>query len=324
MSTVDVKEWMAEVGKLFEKHQYPSYLVFNMDETMVNPGKNKYKVIVRATGKQPTEAMQKKGEHITFAVCIAANGSHVKTAVILPLKHLPQLPPSFESYYGISGTANGWMTKETFQLWAENIFVPFVRQVRKNFNTPDQRAILFVDGHSSRLDETAIQILVENKIDVMCLLAHSSTVLQPLDLTVNGEFKRHLGAHFSDKPGETVNDRRVRLLGIAGMCLDASLNCLNITQGFAKTGLYPFSPDAPLDSNLVRNPLTQFIYPPTKKSKRGPDICGKLLTDGKIFVPHQLPQPQPLQISATLQPPPLPPPSPQQAHQTVPQITSLN
>jgi hypothetical protein len=38
---------MKEVGNLYEKYEFPPYLIFNMDETMVDVGGSKLKVITR-------------------------------------------------------------------------------------------------------------------------------------------------------------------------------------------------------------------------------------------------------------------------------------
>jgi hypothetical protein len=283
--------WMDKLGDLIKTHHYPSSLILNMDETMLHPGKNKFKVLVRSQGHRPTIKMEKKGEHITFALCIAANGSYVKPLIILPLKTLPELPVSFSNFYAYSGQANGWIDQQIYQLWVKALLIPYVQQVRKQFNIPQQRALLIIDGHNSREDRIATQLLRENNIDELCLPAHSSTVLQPLDLTVNGEFKKLLGNNFSSECGESNTTRRIRLLGIAGMALQSSMTILNIVKGFAKAGIHPFSRNAPLNSALVRDPLKELVPPKPVKKVRGVSISGQLITDGFVIKPLTLPPP---------------------------------
>jgi hypothetical protein len=90
--------------------------------------------------------------------------------------------------------------------------------------------------------------LKKNNIDELCLPAHSSTVFQPLDLTVNGKFKKLLENNFSSKCGELNTTKRIRLLRIAGMALQSSMTILNIVKGFVKASIHLFSRNAPLNS----------------------------------------------------------------------------
>jgi hypothetical protein len=126
--------------------------------------------------------------------------------------------------------------------------------------------------------------------------AHCSTVLQPLDLTVNGEFKRLLGKYWKPQLGEMKDVKRERLLYIAGLCLDGACTILNITSGFSKAGISPYSLEAPLNSSLVRDPATQYVSERKTKRKYGPNISGKVITDGMVIplisLPTELPPPQ--------------------------------
>lgn len=100
---------MRQVERLLQEHRYPPSLIYNFDETMVYPGKRNTKVIVRSHGPRPIEKILNKGEHITFGLCIAADGSSMKPLCILPLKTMPNLPPSMQSFYVITGQASGWI-----------------------------------------------------------------------------------------------------------------------------------------------------------------------------------------------------------------------
>jgi hypothetical protein len=77
-----------------------------MDETMLHLKKNKFKVLVRSQGHKSIIKMEKKGKHIIFALCIAANRSYVKPLIILPLKTLFELLVSFSNFYAYSRQAN--------------------------------------------------------------------------------------------------------------------------------------------------------------------------------------------------------------------------
>jgi hypothetical protein len=275
---------MEKLETLMKQHQYPPALIFNFDETMLHPGKNNLKVLVRSTGQRPTSKMITKEEHITFGVCVSAVGGKLPPLLILPLKTLPDLPPSLLNYYTITGQSNGWITTEIYSKWIIQVFIPYVVQKRRELNLPNTRALLIVDGHSSRLDATSVSALQQYAIDELVIPAHSSTILQPLDLAPFASFKSLLSKHFKPQTDEPKDARRIKLLAIAAMCLDTALSLLHVTSGFVRAGIYPFNKLAPLNSSLLK-PLTHTLtIQHSKRRKRGPQISGTLLTGGQPMV----------------------------------------
>ena len=65
------------------------------------------------------------------------------------------------------------------------------------------------------------------------------------------------------------------------MCLTSAMTPLYIMEGFSKTGICPFSVEAPLNSELVIDPIEKIDPLPPKKKKRGHGISGKFLIEGK-------------------------------------------
>src|SRR5690349_13867301 len=133
---------MDQLGGLMTKHNYSPSLIFNFDETFLHPGKSQLKVLVRSKGNRPTVKMLAKGEHITFGVCIAADGGRVAPVLVLPLKTLPELPTSLLHFFTITGQENGWITSDIWSKWIKEIFVQYVEERRKKLNLKDARALL--------------------------------------------------------------------------------------------------------------------------------------------------------------------------------------
>ena len=44
--------------------------------------------------------------------------------------------------------------------------------------------ILFLDGHNSHISVEVINLAIQNKITLICLIPHSTHVLQPLDVSM--------------------------------------------------------------------------------------------------------------------------------------------
>jgi hypothetical protein len=60
----------------------------------------------------------------------------------------------------------------------------------------EEWVLLLVDGHNSRDFMPSIIVFEIHRVIVLVLPAHSATVLQPLDLQPNTQFKRVLTTHF--------------------------------------------------------------------------------------------------------------------------------
>lgn len=276
---------MEELEELMEKWKFPPELIFNMDETMMDASGYKVKVITRANSPRPFTENESKMEHITLGLCISASGGYLRPLCILPLKTLPPLEPNVVHFYSISGQENGFISKEIWHEWVRTVFIPHVNSVRQKLGMPDQKVLLLVDSHSTRKHEPTIKLFEENNILVFILPAHSSTILQPLDLTCNKELKRVLRLYFLPLLNEDRATKRNRLLHTSVLCLQSALTALQITTGFARAGIWPFSKEAPLNSNLVRNPLQELEFQAPIKRKRGPSIAGKVLTNGVALPP---------------------------------------
>ena len=88
MSKDQVVTWMEELEKLMKENSYSPYLIFNYDETMVQPGTPRLKVLTKAKENTPVVATSNNMEHITFGICVSAAGAAIKPLVVLPLKTL--------------------------------------------------------------------------------------------------------------------------------------------------------------------------------------------------------------------------------------------
>ena len=102
--------------------------------------------------------------------------------------------------YFFKSSTSGWITDEIFVDWIKKQYIPEI-QVRRFFiNMPNTRVLL--DTHKSCDNDEFKKLCADASIyynfycfyfyfdiDVIVLPAHSSTVLQPLNLIINGRFK---------------------------------------------------------------------------------------------------------------------------------------
>ncbi len=138
--------------------------------------------------------------------------------------------------------------------------------------------MFIVDSHSTCQHKPTIKLFNYNNILVDVIPAHTSTIIQPLDLAPNGEFKRYLQKYFKPNPEEDKPTKCNRLLTTSVFCLQAALTALPITQGFSRAGIWPYNKETPLHSNLIRDPLNEIPPPPPRSGRKRVNIAGKVLT----------------------------------------------
>ena len=79
---------------------------------------------------------------------------------------------------------SGWMEGQQFLEWFSKVFVAGTSNL-------DGPKLLIFDGHSSHISPQVVDLAVQNNIELLCLPAHTSSILQPLDVAV---FKAVKGA----------------------------------------------------------------------------------------------------------------------------------
>ena len=77
---------------------------------------------------------------------------------------------------------NGWITQDIYLEW----FKFFIKSI-----PPERPVLLIEDGHGSHITLDVIEISRRNDIHLLCLPAHTSHILQPLDIGVFKSFKTH-------------------------------------------------------------------------------------------------------------------------------------
>jgi hypothetical protein len=88
---------------------------------------------------------------------------------------------------------SGWISNDLFKEIIFENFLQNVEKKRKLLNNENLRALLVLDGHSTRNQIDIWKILKAKNIDVLALPSHTSNLLQPLDLCTNAQFKLQLG-----------------------------------------------------------------------------------------------------------------------------------
>lgn len=233
--------------------------IFNMDESGVQLNNKPGKVLAKK-GTRAVKSLTsgEKGETITVVACCNAIGNFLPPVLIIKgVNKKPEfeegLPPGSKVYMQ---KKSAYISSELFYKWLTEHFIP-----RK----PPGKVLLILDGHSSH--SSAVNMLEtarDNDVILLCLPSHTTSALQPLDVSVFGPFKKYYYAETNNfirtNPQKKLNRYNSGQL-IARAWIRATTSA-NAISGFRGSGIYPVNPNALSDaefaiSDIALGELTQ-------------------------------------------------------------------
>lgn len=168
-------------------------------------------------------------ERVTVHCCISAAGQSIPPLIIYP-RCLPETPyaqdgPS-DAIYTVS--PKGLMEAELFLEWLEH----FIR-----FAPSDRPLLLYLDQNETHMSKQVVDFCAGHGIEVVCLPAHVSHLLQPLDVAVFGALKTAFAAVTTDR-------KRRHFSAVLKEAYEEAVTADSVREGFRLTGLYPLSREA--------------------------------------------------------------------------------
>ena len=126
-------------------------------------------------------------EHITFQVAISASGKAVATLVIFS-KNLPRsnYSDSLPDEWSFVCTDLGYINNGIFLSWFRDCFVKQIGRSRP--------VLVVMDNQTSRLSAELIDFAKSESTELLCLPAHSTHLLQPLDVGFYHLFKTNVSS----------------------------------------------------------------------------------------------------------------------------------
>ena len=145
-------------------------------------------------------------------------------------------PPPQTAGIASGKPGNAWMTKDLFLLYLEH----FVSHVHPS---PENPVLILMDNHESHTSYDAILLAKEKGIHLLTFPPHTSSRLQPLDVSVYGPLKTYWSQAMENwlrlHPGRAVTEYEIgELLGVA---FPKAFSQTNITSGFSKPGIFPLN-----------------------------------------------------------------------------------
>ena len=115
-----------------------------------------------------------------------------------------------------------------------------------------QHILLLFDDHTSHISPTLIKWARTQNLILFVLPAHTSHILQPLDVSLFGPFKYFYYSECSSFMQQNIG-RVITRYDICSLACKAYLKAstpVNIQSGFRKTGIFPFSQEAVSEEKL--------------------------------------------------------------------------
>lgn len=231
-------DWFSQVKKVYDENDFHTkpYHVFNCDETGMQCDLGKLKLICRkglSNPKRLCNSNQKK--MYTVLACCNEFGSFLPVHIMFRGKRLManwvKGGPANATY---STSKSGWMEGDQFSEWFNKTFIPHCNKLAGS-------KILFLGGHASHLTIELVEKAKANNIILFKLPAHTSHLIQPLDVgvfkTTKLKWKEILNAHikttgFRDISNDVFTKLMVKVTE-KGMLPE------NARSGFNASGIFP-------------------------------------------------------------------------------------
>ena len=178
-SQITVDSYFSNLELTMQKHGLYNkpHLIFNIDEKGIST-EHKPPYVVASSSHCPSAVTSGRGKTVTILGGGNAAGFAIPPYFIFPGKRMQQQLLKGASP-GADGTVSesGWSNSIIFRQYIENHFLKFVSC------QADQKILLILDGHKSHISVGLSDWAKGNNFVIFVLLAHTSHILQPLDVS---------------------------------------------------------------------------------------------------------------------------------------------
>lgn len=213
--------------------------IFNVDETGFQTDVGVRKILCKRGLRNPHKNVASSTKTMyTVQICCSAVGNFMTPYIVFKGLHLYNTwcegGPEGTKY---NCSKSGWMEADQFLEWFDKVFVQQTAQLEGG-------KLLIFDGHNSHLSKAVVDLAVTNNIELLCLPAHTSSVLQPLDVgvfkTVKAKWRTCLSTYYDETRYRNVDKPAfpplLKLISDAG-----AFSRANAISSFEACGIYPLN-----------------------------------------------------------------------------------
>ena len=191
----------------------------------------------RGVDSVPVRSSESPSDRVTVTLSIASNGAKLLPFVIFRgtchgrvSREFVRRENPFPDGLICATTANAWMTEDLMMQWIDTILVPFAG------STGRDAICLVLDSFQVHLKDTVKEWLRIEEIDFVYIPGGLTGELQPLDIGINGPFKRLLRDAFIETAESnrlTTTEKRLYLAQKISECW-SSISEDSMTNSFGR------------------------------------------------------------------------------------------
>jgi hypothetical protein len=239
-----INAWFELVRNVLAKYGIYEEDIWNFDETGFMMGVISSAIVVTSSDGRGKAKMVQPGnrEWVTVIQGVNSYGWAIPPFIVVAGKnHLASryADSPLPDEWVVTLSDNGWTTNEIGLDWIKH----FDRYSRSR--TKGGYRLLVLDGHESHHSDAFEQYCKANNIITLCMPAHSSHLLQPLDVGCFGPLKRSYGKKIEQLIRAYITHiTKVEFFTAFKDAFFASFGEDNVRGGFRGAGLVPFNPEA--------------------------------------------------------------------------------
>jgi len=239
-----IRNWFRLVENTIAKYGIQSHDIWNFDETGFMMGMISSGMVVTGSEKlgRPKSVQPGNREWITVIQAINAEGQAIEPFIIgAGQNHLANWheEPTLPRDWVIAMSQNGWTNNELGLEWLRH----FDRRTADR--SVGSYRLLILDGHESHHSVEFERYCEANKIVTLCMPAHASHLLQPLDVGCFGPLKKAYGREIEDLIKRSVHHiSKTEFFPAFVAAFQATMTEKNIRGAFRGAGLVPFDPES--------------------------------------------------------------------------------
>jgi 4-hydroxybenzoate polyprenyltransferase len=210
--------------------------------------------------------------------CISALGVALNPLVIFKAKSIQEQWFKKDSQakhpgWHVTFSENGWTSNDIAVEWLGTVFLPQTQP-----ENPADSRLLIINGYGSYTSDEFMAMCYLNNVHLLFFPAHTSHVLQPLDLgcfsSLKTAYRRLVGEHTALT--DTTKVGKANFLKFYAKAREIGLQKENVQSGWKATGLYPKNVAKSLNSRWVvvakRPAIPLRVTSDISTPKRGGDV----------------------------------------------------
>jgi hypothetical protein len=238
--------WFKLVGDTIAKYGVAEEDIFNFDETGFQMGVISTSKVITSSDRKGRPRTKQPGNRkwVTAIEAVNARGWAIPPFIIFDGKlHLSTwYNTGIPTTWRIAVSDNGWTNDKLGLEWIQHFH-------ENTKHCKGKWRLLIFDGHGSHSTSEFRDFCLQNCILTLCMPAHTSHILQPLDVSCFGPLKKAYGSQIENKMRLGINHiTKEEFLPAFFTAHQQTMTTGNITSGFRATGLVPFNPERVLEN----------------------------------------------------------------------------